>query len=239
MRLFAVVLALAVAAPHAFADARAMKPEARAHYQRGLALYQRGEYDAAVDELRAGLAIDPQPDLLYALGQAERRRGHCDRAIEYYESCLGLVKDPAAAAAVRVQIERCKVERGDTKEDPAQLPATPAPAAAPPVATPPVATTPPPAAPAVVAAPAPRRWSRDALGWSLVGVGLAGAAAGGALMGVAHARVDAAGDSYQQYAEARGASTLWTAGVITLSAGGALVAFGVVRLAVVGARGRR
>jgi tetratricopeptide (TPR) repeat protein len=243
----------------AHADQRVMKPEARVRYERGLKLYRHHQYDEAIGELRAALAIDPQPDLLYALGQAERRRGHCDRAIEYYESCLGLVKDAAAAAALRVQIERCKVEQGDPKkEPPAPVPAAPT---APGSAAPGTSTAPSPPltpvpelsddAPAVLpeSHPAPRppappaaaaaRWYRDALGLSLVGVGLAGGAAGGALAGIAHARLDAAGDSYQKYADARSAPTLWTAGIVTVSVSGALIVAGAVRLAVVGARGRR
>ncbi len=248
-----VVVVAASAGGRAAADARAMKPEARAHYERGLKLYERRQYDDAVVELRAGLAIDPQPELLYALGQAERRRGHCERAIEYYQSCLGLVKDPAAAAALRVQIERCKVTEGEPKEEPAQLPASPPAAASAPVSVVPAAA--PPAAPAAAvvapaaavvapAAPAPAaapsaRWSRDALGLSLGGIGIAGAAVGGALMGVAHARGAAAGGSYQAYADARSAPTWWTAGVVTLAVGGALVVAGVVRLAIVAARRHR
>ena len=251
MRAAATLIAVALllcASARVHADAR-MKPEARLHYDRGLKLYERHQYDDAITELRAGLAIDPQPDLLYALGQAERRRGNCVRAIEYYQACLGLVKEPAAAAALRVQIERCKVEASEPKEEPAQLPApaveTPPPVAPSPapVVTPPA---PPPAAPPPVAAPpapAPAarraRWSHDAVGWSLVGVGLAAGGAGGAMMGVAHAQLDAAGDSYQRYADARDAPTLWTAGVVTVSVGGALVVAGVVRLAVVAARERR
>lgn len=249
MRAAATLIAVAlllVAGGRVRAEPRGMKAEARVHYERGLKLYERHQYDDAITELRAGLAVDPQPDILYALGQAERRRGNCGRAIEYYEACLGLVKEPAAAAALRVQIERCKVESSEPKEEPAQLPAptveTPppvAPAPAPTVAPPPA----PKPAPAPTPAPAARQparphWTHDALGWSLLGAGAAAGAAGGALMGVAHARLDAAGDGYQQYADAQGAPTLWTAGVITVSVGGALVVGGVVRLAVVAARER-
>ena len=232
-----------------------MRPDARTHYDRGLKLYQRHAYDDAIAELRAGLAIDPQPEILYALGQAERRRGHCDRAVEYYQSCLALVKDPAAIAAVKVQIERCNVQQGDTKEE-AELPGPDpfAPSAPQPARTPPSARVPappqPPPAPALQApapvppatptavAPAPRRhrWQRDALGLSLVGVGVAAAATGGALFGVAESRLDAAADSYQMYADARSAPTLRAVGIGGLALGGVLVVIGVVRLAIVGAR---
>ncbi len=261
MRLVSVALAVVVVAAVALVAAppaagaeppRTMRAEARVHYERGLRLYERRQYDDAIVELRAGLAVDPQPEILYALGQAERRRGHCDRAIEYYQSCLALVKDPVAAAAVKVQIERCNVEQGD--EGPLQLPAQ----AAPPTPTPPTPTPPTPAAPpaaepaptlqapapvpapsmpTIVAPPPPRaRWRHDALGLSLIGVGVAAAATGAALFGVAETRLDDAADGYQQYADARGAPTLRAVGIGGLALGGVLVVAGVVRLAVVGAR---
>jgi tetratricopeptide (TPR) repeat protein len=255
--LFVVALALFAAPPRARADARAMRPEARAHYDKGLKLYARHQYDDAIAELRAGLAIDPQPEILYALGQAERRRGHCDRAVEYYQSCLALVKDPVAAAAVKVQIERCNVAQGDNKEEAEQLPGPdpfapgapqPPPNAAPPPATEPAPAPPAPAlqatppvqapAPTTVASAPPRRarWQHDALGLSLLGAGAAVAITGGVLFGVAESRLDAAGDGYQQYADARSAPTLRAVGIGGLALGGVLVVVGVVRLALVGAR---
>src|SRR5205807_10031921 len=91
--------------------------------------------------------------------------------------------------------------------------------------------------PVATASRAPLRpWHRDALGWSLTAVGLAGIAAGGALVGVARARADAAGDSYQQFADARNAPTLWTGGIVTLAAGGALTLGSIIRFGVVAAR---
>jgi len=248
--LIAVLFVVAGAATSARADGRGMKPEARVHYERGLKLYEHHQYDDAIGELRAGLAIDPQPDLLYALGQAERRRGHCDRAVEYYQSCLALVKDPVAAAAVKVQIERCNVAQGDNKEEAEQLPgpdpfapgapqpAEPAPAQPAPPA--PALQAPPPVqapAPTTVASSPPhrKRWQRDALGLSLVGVGVAVAATGGALFGVAESRLDAAAASYQDYADARSAPILRAVGIGGLGFGGVLVVIGVVRLALVGA----
>jgi tetratricopeptide (TPR) repeat protein len=256
------VLALLTGAPAGAAPRAHLKPEARVHLERGLKLYDRQRYDDAILELRAGLAIDPQPDLLYALGQAERRRGNCKRAVEYYQSCLALVKDPASVAALRVQIERCRVEQD---EDPRI--ARPSEPTAPPAATPTTtATSPTPREPAPASAPAdttpkesaalpesddddsaappvaamvrarPHPWYRDSVGWTLTAGGLAAIAAGGALVGVARARLDTANDSYQNYADARTAPALWTGGIVALSVGGAVLAGGIIRLAVVAAR---
>ena len=214
-----------------------MKPAARAHLQRGLKLYQQEQYDAAIAELREGLAIDPQPDILYALGQTERKRGDCARAVEYYQSCLALVKDPAAAAAVKVQIERCRVA-GDGHEHTFEVEPFPM-TVAPPAPPPPVQAV----APAVVQAPPPpppRRpaW-RDPLGAGTVALGLGGIVTGGVLVGLAKARLDLAGDSYQHYSDARGWPGVWIGGIVTLGVSGAILALGATRYAVVGARARR
>jgi hypothetical protein len=82
----------------------------------------------------------------------------------------------------------------------------------------------------------PRPWHRDPLGATTLALGLGGLAAGGLLIGVATARLDNASASYQQYADARGAPVLWTAGVVTLAVGGALALTGIIRFAVVGTR---
>lgn len=217
-----------------------MKPAARARLQTGMKLYEQGHYEEAIAELREGLAIDPQPDILYALGQAERKRGDCAHAIEHYQSCLALVNDPAAAAAIKVQIERCQVSSGTRepfdvepwpRDSAAGKPPTPDAVAL----TPAAVTTPAPATPP----PSERSWARDPLGASAVALGLGGIVAGGALVGVAKARLDVSGDSYQQYSDARGWSAVWAGGIVSLSLGGALVALGVIRYAVVARRAHR
>jgi tetratricopeptide (TPR) repeat protein len=247
MRAFFVAVLLVALAGVAIAQPRSapMKPDARFHFDRGLRLYEHHQYEDAIAELRAALSIDPQPDILYALGQAERRRGNCERAIEYYSSCLALVKDPAAAAAVKVQIERCQVATGEPKPPapppaPVEEPTTPAKEerADLPTATattaPPPAPLPPPPVPLVQPAPPHRGpWIADPLGVTLSVAGLAGVAAGGALLGIAELRLDDAANSYQQYADARSAPTLWIGGVVALAAGGALILGGIVRYAVV------
>jgi tetratricopeptide (TPR) repeat protein len=218
-----------------------LRAEARVHYERGLKLYEHGRYDQAIDELRAGLALDPQPELLYALGQAERKSGHCERALEHYQACMALLKNATAVAAVRVQIERCRLEQ---KEAPPVAPRAPAEAPPPPstVVSPPREAPPPREAERAVLPETPAsspHWLRDPLAGVLAGLGVAGLAAGGALVGVARVEADRATDSYQQFADARNATALWTGGVVTLSVGGALLAAGVVRWAVLAGRHRR
>ena len=248
VRAFVVVLWLLALGAVATAAPGRIKAEAKAHLDRGLKLYQSQKYDEAIVELRAGLAIDPQPDLLYALGQAERRNGHCARAIEYYESCLALVKDPSAAAAVRVQIERCRVEsapesrpapasKSEPLSEPAARPEPPPEPAGPPPDD--AATLKPVEFPPEAPAPALRPWHRDPLAVTALSLGLAGLGVGGALVGVAESQADRAASSYQAFADARGAVGLWTGGVISLGVGGALVAVAVIRFAVVAVRQSR
>ena len=233
-----VVLGGPAAAQTAARGRAGMKPAARARLQTGMKLYEQGHYEEAIAELREGLAIDPQPDILYALGQAERKRGDCAHAIEHYQSCLALVNDPAAAAAIKVQIERCQVSSGTRepfdvepwpKESATGKPAAPDAAALTPTAT--ATTTPAPAS--------ERSWGRDPLGASAVALGLGGIVAGGVLVGLGKARLDVAGDSYQQYSDARGWTSVWAGGIVSLSVGGALVALGVIRYAVVAHRAHR
>lgn len=115
--------------------------EANSYFERGNRLYQRGQYPEAVTELKAGYALDPRPEFLYALGQAERKRGDCKAAIAYYQAFVDSGPSPQRTVAVLVQIDRCKQEL------------TAAAPAAPPVVEPLVA--PPAPAPAIAPAPAP------------------------------------------------------------------------------------
>jgi tetratricopeptide (TPR) repeat protein len=231
MRTLAILVAmLLTCVAYAQAPGTSLKPEARAHYRRGLELYQHGQFDAAISELREGLAIDPQPELLYALGQAERKSGHCDRAVEHFQACLALLKDPAAQAAVRVQIERCAVEQKEEPKPGPEARPQPLPEELPEIQWPEPAPAPPPKR---------SSWIRDPLGGVLTTIGLAGVATGGALIGVARDEGAHAGDSYQRFADAQNAMSLWTGGVVSLSVGGALILGGIVRYAVVARRSRR
>lgn len=77
--------------------APAIKSEAKAKLTKGGELYKQGRYDDAVSEFLTGYSIDPAPVFLYALGQAERKKGDCAKANEYYKSFLQT--SPGAAQA--------------------------------------------------------------------------------------------------------------------------------------------
>ena len=82
----AVVLAWAVPAR---ADDRppapAQSPELAAHLEKVRQLYAAGDFVHAREELLAAYALDPVPDLLFALGQVEFNLHHYREAIAYYE----------------------------------------------------------------------------------------------------------------------------------------------------------
>jgi tetratricopeptide (TPR) repeat protein len=192
--------------PTPIADARA-----RALLEEGLALYAAGRYDEAIERFQAGFAIEPREPFLYALGQAERRRGDCRRAIEYYEAFARMTRAPEEAAAARVQVERC---RATLATDPPPPPPRPA------------ATVAPTAAPR--RPPATRTWRGDVLGHVLVGGGLVVAGVGGAIAWHARGQVGAAGDGYADFQRAIDAEGRQTIGALIAGGGLALAAAGVV-----------
>ena len=186
----AVVVLLVLAAgsvARAAPPSRAAVAEARRHLERGNALYQQGRYDDAVTELLAGYGIDPKPDFLYAIGQAERKRGDCKAAIRYYQEYVDTGQSQQRTLAVLMQIDRCKQELAAA--GPSAKPSTPPAATSEPTAPPTTTETPPPvvatpeppaAAPSPVEpAPSDRRplYKRWWL-WTVVGVAAAGAAVG-------------------------------------------------------------
>lgn len=149
---------------------------ATAHLQRGVELYGQKDYELAIAEFHAGFAIDPRPEFLFALAQAERLSGDCPTAIVYYRRFLDTEPDPNQADAARVNMKRCTraLESGPEgrRPRPARRPPRSAPIARP---APAAAVTP-------TVAPGLRRdrgspWYRDPVGISLVtasviGVGL-------------------------------------------------------------------
>jgi hypothetical protein len=101
---------LIAAALLAGSAARADGGAAQAHFDLGSLLYQQGRYDDALGELTAGYKLDPRPEFLYSLGQTERKRGRCKEALDYYQRYLDTGLSRERAAAVLVQMDRCRAE---------------------------------------------------------------------------------------------------------------------------------
>jgi tetratricopeptide (TPR) repeat protein len=124
MRLVAFAIMLVAGSAHA---QPMMSAEARVHFDRGRALYDAGSYDEAIVELTAGHDLDPNPDFLYALGQAYRKLGDCAHAVASYRAFLATQPPEGEAAKVRANIARCpvtppSVTSAPSPSEPVQIP---------------------------------------------------------------------------------------------------------------------
>jgi tetratricopeptide (TPR) repeat protein len=152
-----LLLALSLVSVTAFAG---HKQDAKKHVDKAMKAHAEGKFDVALTELRAAYKLDPQPDLLYAMGQVYSKLGRCTDATESFEkfrktkkndATIGKVVDEAIAACkpADTPFSDSHPAEGSTTE-----PATTEPAKTEPTTTEPakVETTP---APPVETAPAP------------------------------------------------------------------------------------
>lgn len=103
--LFLVLVAVLVLAP---ATALAGKKEdAKAHLAKAARAHKEGHYDEARAELEAAYALDPNPDVLYALGQVHAKLGNCREAAAYFKRFGATQKDPQVAKVVDEAIAAC------------------------------------------------------------------------------------------------------------------------------------
>src|SRR5262249_24727209 len=165
-RLVVAALAVCLFPPAASADSKA---EARQHVDRATKLHGDGKFAEALDELKTAFALDPQPELLYAMGQIHVQLGQCAQAIRYYERYLTTRPDPGTATAAKEAMEACKTTPPRVVDS---KPAEPEPPTKPDAPKP---VEPPPMAPHREPAPASRAWYSDYLADGLV---IAGVGAG-------------------------------------------------------------
>jgi tetratricopeptide (TPR) repeat protein len=123
----AQLIAAAVPAGDAIADTRA-----RELYKRGIEEYKAQKYEAAVATLKESYDLDPKPDALFALAQAERLGGRCPEARAHYKKLLEATTEIATAKAVQSNLDLC----GPEPEKPAPRREPEKPAAPPPTPTP-------------------------------------------------------------------------------------------------------
>ena len=204
-----------------------MTADARAHYDRGLALYAEKDYPGAIAELQAGYALDPRREFLFAEAQARRLSGDCKNAVPLYQSFLASGPDEVQVNATHIALGRCA----------AQMASAPPPAPDPRRASSPPALALPARPPATPATPPP--WFQDLAGGALLGAGVVGIATGTiAMVGMASARDDARGSLiYQDYARhwdtARSRERI---AIIGFAAGAALTGAAIIRYVRVGTR---
>jgi hypothetical protein len=191
----------------------------------GLRHFAAKEYDAAIADFKAGYALEPRADFLYAWAQAERLRGDCRAATPLYQRYLasGVTAEQAKVAADN--LARCHKLVGEEPAAPPPPPpvVVPAPPPPPPLATPAPPAPPPPAPP----------WYTDTVGDVLLGSGLLAVGVGAVLFATsASAASDApSAASYGAYADALdGARTQRTAAIVAVGAGGGLIVAGIVHM---------
>jgi len=103
-----LLLSLLASRPaHAQTDARA---QARAHFERGLDLFDEGRLIEALSEFEEAYRISPAPALLYNLAQIHAELGHAVEAADAYQRFLR--DSPSLDAELRADAERAlRVQR--------------------------------------------------------------------------------------------------------------------------------
>jgi tetratricopeptide (TPR) repeat protein len=199
-----------------------MSMEARAHYEKGLALYGDKDYAGAIRELEIGYASSPRREFLFAEAQALRLSGDCKSAVPLYQKFLASEPEDVQVNATHIALARC-AEQMASRAAPA-VPVTPT---APAGSTTTVTTTPPPRP----APPAP--WYHDLGGGALLGAGVLGLATGTVFTFAALSARDDANHSAQSYPDyrqrwdtARGRSEI---AIAAFASGAALTGVAIVR----------
>jgi tetratricopeptide (TPR) repeat protein len=126
-----VAIALVAVPLHARADNS--KALAADHIARAQKLHEDKQYAAALDELKTAYALDPQPQLLFGMGQLHVQLGQCTEAITFYQRFIATKPSAELAAQANEAIEACKTNPPPVEQQPAQ-PEPPPPPAQPPVA---------------------------------------------------------------------------------------------------------
>lgn len=202
--------------PSAGASAPEVASEASLEEQ-AQAAFAAGRYDEVVALAAEAYARTGQVRHLYAQAHAERFAGHCEAALGLYARVMAAEPDSVLGQHAREGIKLC--EQSLPREPPPPEPVAPTIVAPTPAPTPTM--------------PDARTRAGDALGGTLLGVGLAAfaAAASLAVVSASHARrLDRADDERTLLDEQRKARG-FEAGAITLGVvGTGLVVGGIVRL---------
>lgn len=116
-----MLIALAPARIAAADDAQA----ARSLFKKGVEEYKAKKYGDASITLLKSYELDPKPDTLFALAQAERLDGRCPDAREHYKKLLEQTSDMSTAKAVQSNLELCAAPEPVEKPQPSDKPAEP------------------------------------------------------------------------------------------------------------------
>ncbi|HEY5923922.1 MAG TPA: tetratricopeptide repeat protein [Kofleriaceae bacterium] len=188
------------------------KELAQKHITKATEAHQAGKYDVALTELQAAYTADPQPDLLYAIGQVYVKLGKCEDAVAFYEKFLATKPPREPAAAAQEAIDTCKAQ--------APPPPPPEPEPAPP----------PPPQPEPVLEPDSKPFYTDKIGSALVGAGVVSIVVGVVMYSSAVSTLDdaEAAATYEEHDELVGdARTKRNIGVVFGAVGLAAIGVGV------------
>src|SRR5690349_9936330 len=81
---------------------------AQSLFQAGLAHYESGEYEAALEYFEQGYATSPQPLFLYNLALVATKLKQPDKALDYYQRYLQSDPNAPDAAEIRRRIAELK-----------------------------------------------------------------------------------------------------------------------------------
>jgi hypothetical protein len=110
-------------------DVAAKQAEAKQHVDAATAAHAAGKLDVALTELRAAYELDPQPDLLFAMGQVQAGLGDCTAARDSYEQYRAAMNSEAGiGAAVDAAIAACGASPPPPTTTTQAAPPAPAPA---------------------------------------------------------------------------------------------------------------
>ena len=221
------------------------KQEAKRHIDRATKAHKEGKFDVALVELKAAYKLDPQVELVYAIGQVYAKLGQCGEATTYFkEFAVKKGGKPEVQQVVDEAIASCQ-----PSEPPAVPEPTPAPTPTPtpdPVSEPAPTPTPPPGPVAAPASPfvatsahvepppsatESRHWYGDVLGDALVIGGVVSVVVGLVVYHSATSDLDSAESSgsvtrYDQLVD--DAHSRRTDSIVLVGAGGALAVAGLV-----------
>jgi len=85
--------------------------EARTFFERGVAMFQRRQYEAAMQAFTAAHRFAPFPELLYNMALTAERLSQTRDAIDYYREYLRLRRDAPDRAQVERRIAELRAQR--------------------------------------------------------------------------------------------------------------------------------
>jgi hypothetical protein len=93
---------------------RAQDDDARAHYERGVALFDEGQHAAALAEFEAAYAVSGRRSILFNIGQIHARLGHAVESVEAFEEYLAtdgasITAERRAAVDGELAIQRARI----------------------------------------------------------------------------------------------------------------------------------